>query len=158
MEEDESCSIPEVYEVGYGREMEKEEPKFAIKCFWMKDCGSQKIQDELLITLGDDAQGRDQIWLQKFTNGDSSCRDLPPPARPPLTLGCNLRHFYKSRLFLDWGSWRPNDHLSPFDFHKLPLGVARPLWLSVFHGSIFCGLPKLIPLVRPITVSFGSSS
>jgi hypothetical protein len=58
--------------------MEKEEQRFVIKYFWMKDWGAKRIHQELVITLGDDVYGVSQIkiWLQKFRNGDLSCKDF----------------------------------------------------------------------------------
>jgi hypothetical protein len=36
MEEDDSFSVPEVYEVCYGRSLDKQEQKLVIQHFWMK--------------------------------------------------------------------------------------------------------------------------
>jgi hypothetical protein len=77
--------------------MEKQEQRFLIKYFWVKK-GAQKIHQEFVITLRTDAYGWSQIkiWLQKFRNGDSPCKDVPRTGRPFLTLSPNLRHFFKS--------------------------------------------------------------
>jgi hypothetical protein len=49
--------------------------------------GSKNVRQELVSTLGDDGYGRFQIktWLQKFGNGNISCRDDPHTQRSPLT-------------------------------------------------------------------------
>jgi hypothetical protein len=38
----------------------------------MKDCGSKQIDEEFIVTLGDNAYELSQvkIWLHKFRNGD----------------------------------------------------------------------------------------
>jgi histone-lysine N-methyltransferase SETMAR len=81
--------------------MEKEEQRFVIKYFWMKNWGAKKIYQELVTTLGADAYSRSQIkiWLQKFKNGDLSCMDLPRPGRPLLTLGPQLDAFLQKYPF-----------------------------------------------------------
>jgi hypothetical protein len=49
--------------------------------FWMKDWGVKGIHEELVTTLGEEAYEESQIkiWLQKFRNGDLSCKDVPGP-------------------------------------------------------------------------------
>lgn len=81
--------------------MQKEEQRFVIKYFWLKEWGAKKIHQELVSTLGDDAYGVSQIkiWLQKFRNGDLSCQDLPRAGRPPLTLGVQLQRFLEKYPF-----------------------------------------------------------
>jgi hypothetical protein len=50
---------------------------------------------KLITTLGDDACQLSQIktCLQRFKNGDLSCKDHSRPARPVLTLGSQLEAF-----------------------------------------------------------------
>jgi hypothetical protein len=43
--------------------MEKEEQRFVIKCFWMKDWGAKRIRQEPVATLGDEAYGVSQIKI-----------------------------------------------------------------------------------------------
>jgi hypothetical protein len=66
----------------------------------MKNWGSKEIHPELMTTLGADAYRRSQIkiWIQKFRNGDLSCKDPLRTKRPRVTLDRNLRHFFKSIL------------------------------------------------------------
>jgi transposase len=61
----------------------------------MKGWGAKKIHEELITTLGDDAYHLWQIktWLQRFKNGDLSCKDHSRPGRPVLTLGSQLQAF-----------------------------------------------------------------
>jgi hypothetical protein len=75
--------------------MEKQEQGSVIKYFWMKDWGAKGIHQERVTTLGDDADRVSQIiiWLQKFRNGNSSCKDIPRVGRPPLALGPPLKTF-----------------------------------------------------------------
>jgi hypothetical protein len=58
----------------------------------------KKIHQKFVITLGAYAYSRSQIkiWVQKFRNGDLSWNDAPHTGRSSLTLGRNLRHFFKS--------------------------------------------------------------
>jgi hypothetical protein len=65
--------------------MEKEEQRFLIKYFWMKNSGSTKVHQKLVITLGADAYGRSQIkiWFQKFRTGDLFCKDAHAPGGRP---------------------------------------------------------------------------
>jgi hypothetical protein len=72
--------------------MENEKQKFLTKYCWMKKWGSKKIHEKLVTTLGDDAYRGSQIkiWLQKFRNGNLSCKDAPRTGRPPLTLRSQL--------------------------------------------------------------------
>jgi hypothetical protein len=46
---------------------------------WLKGEGAKRTHEELMRTLGDDSYGVSQIkiWLQKFRNGDLSCKDCP---------------------------------------------------------------------------------
>jgi hypothetical protein len=62
--------------------MEKEEQRFVVKDFWMKDWGPKKIQDKLFAKLGNNVYGLFQIRfsLQKFREGDSFYKDLSRPA------------------------------------------------------------------------------
>jgi transposase len=75
--------------------MEKEGQKFAMKFLGLKDWGAKRIHEELMSTLGDDSYTVSQIktWLQKFRNGDLSCKDSPRSGRPLLTLGPQLEAF-----------------------------------------------------------------
>jgi hypothetical protein len=52
-------------------------------------------------TLGDDSYAVSQIkiWLQKFRNGDLSCKDSPRSERPLLTLGPQLEAFLQKDPF-----------------------------------------------------------
>jgi hypothetical protein len=75
--------------------MEKEEQRFVMKFLWLKSWGAKRIHEELMGTLGDDSYGASQIkiWLQKFRNGDLSCKNSPPSGRPLLTLGPKFEAF-----------------------------------------------------------------
>jgi hypothetical protein len=72
-----------------------------MKFFWLKGRGAQRIHEELMSTLGDDLYDVSQIkiWLQKFRNGDSSCKDSPRPGRPFLSLGPQLEAFMQKYPF-----------------------------------------------------------
>jgi hypothetical protein len=61
--------------------MHKEKQRFVIKYLWTKGWGSKKIHEELITTLGNDAYHWSQIktWLQRFKNGDFSCKDHSRP-------------------------------------------------------------------------------
>jgi hypothetical protein len=61
--------------------MEKEEQRFVMEFLWLKGWDAKRIHEELMGTLGDDSYTVSQIkiWLQKFRNGDLSCRDSPRP-------------------------------------------------------------------------------
>jgi hypothetical protein len=52
-------------------------------------------------TLGDDSYGVSQIkiWLQKFRNGDLSCKDSARFGRPLFTLGPELEAFMQKYPF-----------------------------------------------------------
>jgi hypothetical protein len=80
--------------------MKKEEQRFLIKYFWMKNWDPKKIHPELVTTLGAVADGwsQIQIWLQKLRDGDLSYEERLRTGRPPLTLSRNLRHFFKNIL------------------------------------------------------------
>jgi hypothetical protein len=75
--------------------MEKEEQRFVMKFLWLIGWGAKRIHEELMSTLGDDSYTVSQIkiWLQKFRNGDLSCKDSPRSRRPLLTLGMQLEAF-----------------------------------------------------------------
>jgi hypothetical protein len=80
--------------------MEKEEQIFLIKYVPMKNWGSKKIHQQLVTRLGADVYSRSEIktWIQKFRNGDLSCKDAPRTGRP-LDIGattCGI--FQKSSL------------------------------------------------------------
>jgi hypothetical protein len=81
--------------------MEKEEQRFVAKFFWLKGCGSKKIHQELMSTLGDDVCWLSQIkiWLQRFRIGSLSCSDLPRAGRSPLTLGLQVETFLQKYRF-----------------------------------------------------------
>jgi transposase len=81
--------------------MEKEEQRFVMKFLWLKDLGAKRIREELMSTLGDDLYGVSQIkiWLQKFRNGDLSCKDSPRSGRPLLTLGLQFEAFMQKYPF-----------------------------------------------------------
>jgi transposase len=72
--------------------MEEEEKRFMMKFLWLKGWGAKRIHEELMSTLGEDRYGVSQIkiWLQKFRNGDLSCKDSPRSGRPLLILGPQL--------------------------------------------------------------------
>jgi hypothetical protein len=75
--------------------MEKEEQRFMMKFRWMKGWGAKRIHEERMSTVGDDSYEVSQIeiWLQKFRNGELSCKDSPLSGRPLLTLGPQLEAF-----------------------------------------------------------------
>jgi transposase len=81
--------------------MEKGKQKFIIKYLWMMNWGSKKIHQKLVATLGTDASGRSQIktWIQKFRNGNLSCKDALRTGRPPLTLEPQLAAFLQKCPF-----------------------------------------------------------
>jgi hypothetical protein len=81
--------------------MDKKEQRFLIKYFGMKNWGSKKIHQELVTTLIAGAYGEAQIkiWLQKFRNGDFSCKNAPRTGRPPLTLRQQLATFLQKYPF-----------------------------------------------------------
>jgi transposase len=82
--------------------MEKEEQRFVIKFLWRKGWRAKRIHKELISTLGDDSNGVSQIkiWLQKFSNGDLSCKDSLRSGRPLLTLGPRLEAFMQKEPFV----------------------------------------------------------
>jgi hypothetical protein len=75
--------------------MEKEEQRFVMKFLWLKGWGAKRIYEELMSTLGNDSYRVSQIkiWLQKFRNGDLSCKKSPRSGRHLLTLGLQLEAF-----------------------------------------------------------------
>jgi transposase len=81
--------------------MEKDEQRFLMKFLWLKGWGAKRIHEELMSTLGDDSYAVSQIkiWLQKFRNGDLSCKDSPRSGRPLLTLGPQLEVFISKYPF-----------------------------------------------------------
>jgi transposase len=81
--------------------MEKEEQRFVMKFLWLKGWSAKRIHEELMSTLGDDSHGVSQIktWLQKFGNGDLSCKDSPRSGRRLLTLGPQLEAFVQKYPF-----------------------------------------------------------
>jgi hypothetical protein len=80
---------------------EKEEQRCVVMFLRLKGWGSQKIHQELMNTLWDDAYGLYQIkiWLQKFRTGDLSCSVLLRAGRRPLTLGLQVEIFLHKYLF-----------------------------------------------------------
>jgi hypothetical protein len=62
--------------------------------------GTQKIHQELMNTLGDDAYRLSQIkiWLPRFRIGDLSCSDLSRAGQPLLTLGSQVEVFLQKYL------------------------------------------------------------
>jgi hypothetical protein len=80
--------------------MEKEEHRFVMKFLWLKDWGAKRIHEEPRSTLGDSyAVLQIKIWLQKFRNGDLSCKDCPRSGRPLLTLEPQLEAFMQKCPF-----------------------------------------------------------
>jgi transposase len=81
--------------------MEKEEQRFVVKFLELKGWGAKRIHEELMSTLGDDSYGVSQmkIWLQKFRDGDLSCKDSPRSGGPLLTLGPQLEAFMQKYPF-----------------------------------------------------------
>jgi hypothetical protein len=81
--------------------MEKEEQRVVMKFLWLKGQGAKRIHEELMNILGDDsyAVSQTKIWLQKFRNGDLSCKDSPHSRRPLLTLGPQLEAFMQKHPF-----------------------------------------------------------
>jgi hypothetical protein len=67
----------------------------------LKGWGAKRIHEELMNTLGDDSYGVSQIklWIQKFRNGDLSCRDSPHSGRRLLTLRPQLEAFMQKYPF-----------------------------------------------------------
>jgi hypothetical protein len=72
-----------------------------MKFLRLKDWGAKRIHEELMSTLGDDSYAVSQIkiWLQKFRNGDLSCKDSPRSGRPLLTLRSQLEAFMQKYPF-----------------------------------------------------------
>jgi hypothetical protein len=69
--------------------MEKEEHRSVMKFLWLKGWDAKRIHKELMSTLGDDSYRVSQIkiWLQKFRNGDLSCKDSPHSRTTSLNFG-----------------------------------------------------------------------
>jgi hypothetical protein len=63
MEEDESFSIPEVYEAGYRQQMEKHGTNIRRQVFLDERLELRKIHEELATPLGDDASGLSRIKI-----------------------------------------------------------------------------------------------
>jgi hypothetical protein len=68
---------------------------------WLKGWGAKRMHEKLMSTLGDNSYRVSQIkiWLQKFRNGDLSCKDSPRSGRPLLTLGRQLEAFMQKYPF-----------------------------------------------------------
>jgi transposase len=66
-----------------------------MKFLWLKGWSARRIHEEPMTTLGDDSYGVSQIkiWLQKFRNGDLSCKDSPRSGRHLLLLEPQLEAF-----------------------------------------------------------------
>jgi hypothetical protein len=81
--------------------MEKEEQRFVMKFLWLKGWGTKRIHEELMSTLSDHSYEVSQIkiWLQKFRNGDLSCKAFPRSGRHLLTLGSQLEAFMQKYPF-----------------------------------------------------------
>jgi transposase len=81
--------------------MEKKEQRFVMKFLWLKGWVAKRIHKELGSTPGYDSYGISQIkiWLQKFRNGDLSCKDSPHSGRPLLTFGLQLEVFMQKYPF-----------------------------------------------------------
>jgi hypothetical protein len=81
--------------------MEKEQQRFVMKFLWLKGWSAKKIHAKPMRTLGDDSQRVSQmkIWLQKFRNGDFSCKDCPLSGRPLFTLGPQREVFMQKHPF-----------------------------------------------------------
>jgi hypothetical protein len=81
--------------------MEKEEQRFVMKFLWLKGWNAKRTHEELMSTFGDDSYGvsQNKIWLQKFRNGDLSCKDSPRSGRPLLILGPQLEAFMQKYPF-----------------------------------------------------------
>jgi hypothetical protein len=60
-EEEKTFSICRVDKGRYRRRMEKEEQRFIIKYFWMKQWGAKRIHQQLVTRLGDDIYGVSQL-------------------------------------------------------------------------------------------------
>jgi hypothetical protein len=69
--------------------MEKEKQRFVMKFLWLKGCGAKRIHEKLMSTLGDNSYAVSQIktWLQKFRNGDLSCKRLSALRATSLNFG-----------------------------------------------------------------------
>jgi hypothetical protein len=72
-----------------------------MKFLWLKGWGAKRIHKELMTTLGDNSYAVSQIktWLQKFRNGDLSCKDSPRSGQPLFTLGPQLEAFMQKYPF-----------------------------------------------------------
>jgi transposase len=81
--------------------VDKEDQRLVVKYFWIKGWGAKKIHQELSNTLGANAYGPSQIkiWLRRFRDGDTECRDLTRAGRPPLTSGAQLEAFLQKYPF-----------------------------------------------------------
>jgi hypothetical protein len=100
--------------------------------------GRERIHQELVTTLRDDAYGASEVktWFQKFRNRDISCKDVPRPGPPPLTLAPQLRTFLEEYPFV---SARVNArHFLPTvptirDIPQRELGMRKfsPCWASI---------------------------
>jgi hypothetical protein len=89
----------------------------------MKDCGSTKIHEKWITTLGDDADALSHIkfWLEKLRNGDSSCRALSRSRAT--TLDCEAAAWdVSTKLFF---CQRPGNYW-PFSYNH-PYDSRRPL-------------------------------
>jgi hypothetical protein len=64
--------------------MDKRQQRFVIMFLWPREYGPRQIRQELLATLGSDADCQDsvQYWVARFQSGDTSCEDISRPGRP----------------------------------------------------------------------------
>jgi hypothetical protein len=79
----------------------KEQQRFMIKFFWVREYRPRQIYQELLATLGNDAYSEDsaQYSVSRFQSGDTSCEDISRPGTPFTDLAEPFRLFLQSYPF-----------------------------------------------------------
>jgi len=70
-------------------QMDKSGQRFVILYLWKKNLGVKRIRADMKQALGPDAYSKVQIaqCMQRFEQGDFSCKDESRPGRPLLSLG-----------------------------------------------------------------------
>jgi hypothetical protein len=68
---------------------DKSGQKFGILYLWKNNLGVKRIQADMKQTVEPDAYPNAQIgrWVQRFEQGEFSCKDESRPGRPFLSLG-----------------------------------------------------------------------
>jgi hypothetical protein len=81
--------------------MEKRQQRFVIKFFWLRGYCSRQIHQELLATLGGDADSEDSVQysVPRFPSGDTSCEDLSRLGWPLTVLAEPFRLFLQDYHF-----------------------------------------------------------